>query len=228
MNEETNRLNNSLKILAKSSILILFGAIFSKVITLFYRVVIARYFEPEVYGLFSLALMISGLFIAISSMGLNAGLLRYISLYRAKKDISKIRHVLLVSSLFLLFTSTLSALLLFSLSELISVKIFNNTDLIIFLKIFSISIPLGVFMQLFLSIILAYEMVKWYTGIFHFLNNFIKLVSLLALIFIGLGSNAITLSYILGLLASCITLYIVSKYYISEIFGRYHLSKKER
>lgn len=47
-------LNSALRLLAKTSVFVFIGVVISKVISYFYRIVIARYFGSEVYGLFCL------------------------------------------------------------------------------------------------------------------------------------------------------------------------------
>src|SRR3989344_4690308 len=107
MKKDSNEsdVNKGLKIIAKSSIIIFVGVFFSKIITYFYRIIIARYFGPEVYGLFSLAIMISGWFIIFSSLGFAEGLLRYLPWYRGKKEYNKIKYLIRFSTTLTLITS---------------------------------------------------------------------------------------------------------------------------
>ena len=83
--KETEAVNKNLSLLAKSSVIVFGGLFLSKVFTYLYRIIIARYYGPEVYGVFALAVMIVTLFVAFSSMGFGNGLIRFISFYRSKK-----------------------------------------------------------------------------------------------------------------------------------------------
>ena len=91
------KLDNSLKLVVKTSLIGLFGILIAKVFAFIYRTLIARSFGPEVYGLFSLSLIIIAWFVSFSSLGLSEGLLRYISIFRGKKEMSKIRYILRIS-----------------------------------------------------------------------------------------------------------------------------------
>ena len=82
--KEKINIDKSLKLIAKSSIIILCGIFISKLLTYIYRIIIARTFGPEIYGVFSLILMIVGILTPIINLGLNEGLLRFISLSRGK------------------------------------------------------------------------------------------------------------------------------------------------
>ena len=107
MSKETEQkeLDKHLKLMAKSSVLVFLGAIFSKLFTYLYRTIIARHFGPEIYGLFSLGLMISILVMAIASLGLLDGTVRFVSFYRGKGDKKRIKYLLKITSAFLLATS---------------------------------------------------------------------------------------------------------------------------
>ena len=67
-------IEKNLNLIAKSSIFVFGAIIISKIFTYLYRIVIARYYGPEVYGLFSLGIMIFGFFVAFASLGFSEGM----------------------------------------------------------------------------------------------------------------------------------------------------------
>ena len=69
---ENDQIDKSLKLIAKSSFIIFISLALSKILAYLYRVVIARHFDPEVYGRFSIALMLSGLFMSYLSQKLTS------------------------------------------------------------------------------------------------------------------------------------------------------------
>ncbi len=221
-----NNLDNSLKLIAKSSLFVFIGIVLSKILTYIYRVVIARYFGPEVYGLFSLATMILTGLVAFATLGLYEGLLRFVSFYRGKKDNNKIRYVLRLSIFTLLFSSILFGTLLFLFSDIISLSLFHDQNLIIFLKIFSFIVPIYVFLYVFLAIIQAFEKINVYTFLLDFLENFLKLILIIFFIFLGLKNNAVIFSYFLGAIIVLMISFIYCKKKIPEVFGKYDLKEK--
>jgi O-antigen/teichoic acid export membrane protein len=217
--EENSELNKNLKFLAKSSVLLMFGVVISKLLTYLFRIIIARYWGVEIYGLFSISLMIVGWFVLFSTVGLTQGLTRYISLFRGKKEFQKIRYLIKAVLSTLLVSGILSGLLLFFLSETIAIKIFHNENLIFFLKMFSIVIPLTTLTNAFLSIILSYEKVGWYSFIFNIFQNVAKILILIVLIFMSFQPNAIVFSYILGMFLTMIFSFIICKKILNKMFG---------
>ncbi|MEK6906794.1 MAG: flippase [Nanoarchaeota archaeon] len=219
-------MNFKLKKIAKSSIIVFLGIFISKLLTYVYKVVIARNFGPEIFGLFSIAIMISGWFITFSSLGLGGGLLRYLSFYIGKKDIKKARYIYQVSSRTIIFSSIFFGAILFFLSDFISITLFHNQELSLFLKIFSFLIPLSILFSIFLGILLSFERIGWYSFIFNILQNFVKVFSLILLIFLGVGIISVPFSYLLGAFFTFFISYLVCKKYIQEIFEKPLLEKK--
>lgn len=220
------QVDKGLKLLVKSSFIVFIGLFLSKILTYVYRIIIARQFGPEVYGLFSLAVMVIGWFVAFSSFGLSNGLIRFIPIYRGKKEFNKIKYLFKISTTILFFSSLIAAFILFFSADFISIKFFHDSGLIIFLKIFSFLIPLWIFSDFLISILRAYEEISWYSFIFNILQNAVKVLTLALLVFLGFNSNSVIFSYLLGFLSMFLVAYFVCKYKISEIFGKYKLKKQ--
>src|SRR3989338_1315657 len=81
--------NNPMRLLAQSSVIVFIGIVLSKILTYLYRVIIAPELGPEIYGLFSLALVVSSFFVMAASLGLPDGALSYLSFYRGKNQLKK-------------------------------------------------------------------------------------------------------------------------------------------
>lgn len=221
-------IDTGLKLLAKSSIIVFVGLFLSKVLTYVYRIIIARHFGPEIYGVLSLAIMVIGWFIAIFSLGFVEGMIRFIPQYRGKKDFTRINYLINFSILVLSITSILSAIFLYFSSEFIAINIFNTPQLTIFLKVFSFLIPLTIFSNLFLGILRSFELISWYSFLLNVFQNLIKLVILILLIFLGFKTNSVIFSYFLGTFFLAIAAFLIIKYKIPEILKKVNLKSKEQ
>lgn len=224
-----NQLDFSLKLIAKTSMIVFIGLVLSKILLYLYRVIIARNFGPEVYGLFSLAFIIIQLFVALFSLGLPDGLLRYISFYMGKKEIDKVKHIFRKSLIIILVSGIISGIFLFLLSDFISIKFFHDPNLIIFLKIFSILIPLWALSNIFITVIRAFERINVYSFFVNILQNAIKLATLVLFILVGINSSkAVIYSFFLGILVTLIGPYLYCKYKLPVIFEKYKMEEKEK
>ncbi len=214
------KLNKSLRLIAKSSFIVFIALFLSKLFTYLYKIIIARYYGPEAYGLFSLSLMVVGWFVAFSALGLNQGLARYIPLFRGKNQKSKIRWLFRKSLKTVFFTSLTSVIILIILSRFISIKIFNEPSLIPFLIYFSFAIFLTVIFEILLTLILAYEEIGWYSFIHKILLGFLKLALISFLVYLGINSSSIYISYILALFIGVIVTLMLYKKKFPFVFKK--------
>lgn len=221
-------INKSMQLVAVSSTIVFVGLILSKIFLYLYRVIAARYFGPDVYGVFSLATTILGLFVVFSTLGLNQGLARDIPVYRAKKKPDYIRSIVKSSFFLMLLASLILGIILFFSADYISINLFHSQDLIIFLKIFSILVPITVLFNFMLSLLQSFEKIAWYSFNFNISQNLLKLLLLVLLIFLGFKSNSIIYSYLIGMILSLILAYFIVKKYIPEVFGKYKIKKTKQ
>lgn len=215
--KKQDSLNHSLKIIAKSSVFVFIGIFLAKISSYIYKLVIARSYGPESYGLFSLALMVVSWMSIIAIFGLEGGIVRYISIFRGRKEKNKINYIFRKSSYFLLLTGLAGGIFLFFSSSFIANNIFNEPGLTLFLKLFSIALPFNVLFVNFLSPLRAYEKVGWSIFISTFLTNLSYLAFILLFIAAGLGVIAIPLSYVIGTFFVFLVLIIVLKKQVPEI-----------
>lgn len=212
-NNQESSLDKNLKIIAKSSIIMFVGVFLSKIFIYLYRILIARNFGPEGYGIFSLAIIIIAWFTVVSALGINEGLLRYFSYYRGKNKIEYSRHLFKYSVIILTITSIIAGLLLYFSAEYISINFFKNLELILFLKFFSIVIPLTVISYPFLVALKSYNFFKEYSLVFNIIQNILKLILIIVFLYFGLQLNAVILSY----LFSIVGFFIFSIYFARKL-----------
>lgn len=207
--KEPSELNHYLKLLVRVSAFIFVATIISKLATYGYKIIIARYFGAETYGLFSLALIVIGIASAIASIGLNEGIVRYISFYMGKKDFGSIKKLISNSKIIFFFSGLIVMLILIVIAPLISEKIFHSKDFTGLIRAISISIPFMLFAGLYLAIIRGFQKIKTYSFLVNIYQNIIRLGLIFIFILIGVGANSIALSYVL----TFVGLAILSFYY---------------
>lgn len=229
MDKNNKIIEKDLSILAKSSLFVFVAIFLSKIFIYLYRVVIARYYGPEVYGLFSLAFMIVGLFVVLSSLGFVEGIARFIPRYRAKKEKEKIRYLTNFSKNILFISSIFSAVILYFTSEFISISFFHNAELILYLKIFAFLIPIHTFTNFYFSIIRSHEKIKINSFGANILQNLFKLFFLILFVFLGIKSfETISFSYFLGIFSGLVFAYFYCKFKLPDVFLKSKLSEKNK
>ena len=204
--------NNPMRLLAQSSVIVFIGIVLSKILTYLYRVIIARELGPEIYGLFSLALVVSSFFVMAASLGLPDGALRYLSFYRGKNQLKKSSYLFRSAFGVLLISSIIAAALLYFTAEIISTSLFHNQGLTSFLKVFGIFLPFSIIGGFFLSSLLAFGHIGWNALINNFLQNFIKVLVLIGLLFFGLQQSAVIASYVAGIFVICLAAFFAVRH----------------
>lgn len=217
--KQNKSVNRYLKLLLASSVIAFIGIFLSKVFSYLHRIIVARYFGPEEYGLFLLAFVILGTIGAFASLGLQEGLLRFIPRQRVKNDKERIRYLLLLSSRVTICTGTIAGVVLFIFSETIAQSIFSNIALTPYLRVFSILIPLTLLNNILLATIKSFEKIAIYSFIYNFSQNFVKVVALVALIFLGVTQGAIIWSQVITIL----WIFFISYYFARKLSPRIFL-----
>src|SRR3989344_2197570 len=218
MPKKESNFNKSLSILAKSSMLVFVGVILSKILGYTYRIIVARYYGPEVYGLLVLSLTIVGWFALFSLLGFDTGVLRYLSLYSAKKQDNKISYIMKFSLSLLLITGIAAGILLFIFSDIIAEKVFSNSQLSIFLKLFSLTIPLTSLKAVFFPLMQVYGRYGWVLFASKILDPLVKVIVLVALIFLGVNSINVPISYLLAAIFVSLFVYLFCRISFKKIF----------
>ncbi|MEK6818571.1 MAG: flippase [Nanoarchaeota archaeon] len=211
-------IRESLKLIAKTSVIVFLSIVFSKIVGYIYRILIARYYGPEIYGVFLISLMVAGWFGAFFSLGLLEGVVRFISIFRGKKQFNKIKYLYNFSSLVLLTTGLLGGIVMFLTADTIAIKLFHNPELTIFIKLLGLIMPISLISNLFLSILRAFEKIYWYSFIFNIIQNLTKISLLVIFIILSVNSSAVILSHILAVIPTLILSYIICKKGIKFLF----------
>lgn len=212
-----NSTDESLKTITKGAGIVFIGLFISKLLGYIYRLIVAR-IGTEQYGLLSLGLAIFGVLTTLSLLGLNQGIIRYISFYKAKEDLLKIKNILVSTFKITLPLSLILAIFLFIFSKWISITFFHNPNLSLIIKIIAIALPFEVIRQIILDIFKAFQKIKYELYIKCITENLTKII--LTLIFIILGLNIIgaTTAYTLSIILSAILAFYFLETKISPIF----------
>ena len=120
-----------------------------------YRLILART-GPEQYGLISLGIAILGVSTTVSLLGLNQGVIRYISFYKTKKELLKVKEVIFSAIKLTLPLSLVITILLVLFSKQISIEFFDNIDLDIVVKVVAIALPFSVLREIFFNTFISF------------------------------------------------------------------------
>jgi len=199
--------DKALKSIAKGASILLIGAIFGKFLAFLYRIVLSK-LGPETYGEISLAISLFSILSVIAILGLDTGVLRYVSIFYREKDHRKIKGTILFSTKIIFLLSMIFSILLFLLSDWINDTFFQSANLSLILKVMAIALPFESLKSIWTNSLKAFQKVEY--DIYARVIGEIFLRILLTVLFIklGLGIFGASIAYAISIIFSCTLLFI--------------------
>ena len=185
-----------LKTLVKGAGIAFSGMVLAKILAYIYRIIIARYYGPADYGLFSIGVAVFTIFSVIAMMGLNNAIVHYTAYFRSKGDDRRTKGVILFSFKIVLAVSVLLTALLFLLSDFIAEAFFHTPELAMVFGIFSFALPFYALSLIGSVIFVGFQRIKYLVYSDNIISNTMKIVFLLAFSFMGLGLAGIVSSWL--------------------------------
>jgi len=145
----------TLKKLAHSAGISIFFGLIAYGLFFLFKLIAARFYGPNDYGLFSLAETILGMFVVVSLFGAHQGISRYIPIYKHRKEYGKIAGYLDFIFKIPLVASTICALLLFIFAPGINSFFRFPNEFILPLRLIAFAIPFYALNKVFWQIFYA-------------------------------------------------------------------------
>lgn len=194
-NEEKNK---ALKTIVKGGGIVFIGLIFARVAGYFYRVVVARFLGSSIYGMYSLGLAVFSILVAVSLLGVNSGIRRFIPYYKGK-DQDRTRGILRSGIKISMPLSFVFSFVLVVFAPQLSVYLFNNSSMSMVLRVFGALIPIKVFVDNLRSVVVGLKKVKYDVYSFKFLNRGLKFLLTVVFIFLGYELFGILIALFIGI-----------------------------
>jgi len=206
----------SLGKVGKGAGILFFGTILGLVFQFLARIVIARFYTPEDYGLFNLFFTVLSIFVTIGLLGLRSGISRFIGYYTGSGEIEKIKAVegwgLLIGAV----SGVCFGAGLFLLAPRIAPIFTTSSEFVYYLKIAGLTLPFYVLISSLISIFRGHQRAQE------------------KIFFYDLGRNAIflILAFSIGLFALPFVGVIWSMFFATVImaisFFTYYIKKQQK
>lgn len=194
--------NESLKKIAKGSTIVFTGTIISMFLGFLGRIILIRFTSQSEYGVYSLALAVMAIFVTFSTLGLSQGPPRYIAYFKGNGSNEKITSVI-SSSIWIALISSISFFAIsFFASNFIAINIFNLPELSIVLKIFSITIPATVFINIFIAIFRGFNRINVKVYFNDIMRPALYIVLLVVVISLGQSFIGMIYAHVLSIIAT--------------------------
>jgi O-antigen/teichoic acid export membrane protein len=204
----TKALETSLKKVAKGTALVLVGSLLSAFFSFVIRIILTRYITPDNYGILSFVIGVQAFLAAISCVGFQSGVPRYISFFKARKD-KRLNQLIFSAFQVSLPVSTFFAILLYFLSPNIA-TFFHNSSLISPLKIIAFSIPFSTVSYILIAIFRGFDDVRVKVYFENTIPYILRIFLLVWIVWMGLSFGAILYAYLFSFIVVGIWIFIYS------------------
>jgi O-antigen/teichoic acid export membrane protein len=197
-------IQDRLNTLLKGAGTVFIGTILGNVLGFLIMILIVRIISPAEFGVYSLAIVICGIFIQIAMLGINEGSARFVAYYRGKDQEPEMHQVVILSVQLTLAAGIIIAILVFFSAGFIADTLLHEPGLTVPLQVMACTIPFSVLTTIFLSITRGLELIN--PGIFfqNILRNLLLVLSLFLLVTIGATFAGVLILYLLASILTCV------------------------
>jgi len=194
--------NREISTIIKGAGIAFIGTIIGTGLKFFFELLIARQLGPQLFGIFLLGFSFYKILERLSTFGLHSGVLRYVSIYLANKDLKRVKGTIIISIKTVLFISLFIVTLIIVLSNKISTVIFQEIKLTKVLYIFAVAVIFTAITEILVHATLAFKTTKYKVITRMLFEPGIRILLAVIAIILGIeliGVTAIfTISIILG------------------------------
>ncbi len=147
--------------IARGGSAVLLASIFGNGLNYLYAVLIARSLGPSTFGLYALGLTIFNVLIVLTPLGLETGVVRFVSRSLGSQDRAAARRTLMQAIVVVLGSGLTVGLILMILSKPIATAVYHQAGLTQVLLLFGMAIPLAALATILLEGIRSYQTVRY-------------------------------------------------------------------
>jgi len=200
----TDELIDAAETSTRGSFFLMSGTATSTIILAISSIIIARLLGPDLYGLYSLALVSPQLLLLFIDLGIDQGIVKFTASLRAKGEInhsiSIIRQGLLIKAL----TGTLMFIINYALADYLASFLFQRPELAFYIRIASTSILFQVLFTTASSAFVGLDKTE-YTALTTNINAIAKTIIQITLVLIGFSIAGAIIGHVTGYVAAAIT-----------------------
>ncbi|MFB6197925.1 MAG: oligosaccharide flippase family protein, partial [Halobacteriaceae archaeon] len=201
MGDETPIDRDSVRQLFKGGSIDFSGTLVSYAILFVGKAVLSRYLDVGDFGSVALGMTVITIITTVALIGMEPGLTRFIPRMKTSAE----RRDIVYSGLLIgLGTTTISAIGLYLLAPILTVRLLEGSNLTAVFRVFAVSIPFFAFMRLMVSITRGYERVVPKVSIKQITLPITRLASITAVSVLGLGAVAAAGAYLVSFLIASV------------------------
>ena len=199
MPDEEDFLGESLRKIVKGAGFVLVGTLIGRTFGYGSRLIIARLGASD-YGMVALGFAVMSIAVTLSMVGIQSGIVRYVSFYKGKEDKGRIKGTIISALKITLPLSFILAFILFWYASWISIHVFHDANLTSILKIFAVGVPFFVLAQNLLSATVGFQDMRYRVYTEKIFQEALKLVAIVILLLLGFGVVGAAWGWVLAII----------------------------
>ena len=204
---------NTAQKIAKESIISFSGIFYGSINRYLYSALLARWVGPEYLGIYSMANAIMLISEVLSKMGMETGVMRFVSRLDPEKDNDKISEIIASAIKMCALFSLFFMIMLISCSSYIVSNILSEKSLMVsVLIVFAISIPFNASTLVAAAATQGYKKLKYKSIVTQFINPTILLVSMIICYWLFSAESALMFPMLITGIIGCIAMFQPLKY----------------
>ena len=204
---------NTAQKIAKESIISFSGIFYGSINRYLYSALLARWVGPEYLGIYSMANAIMLISEVLSKMGMETGVMRFVSRLDPEKDNDKISEIIASAIKMCALFSLFFMIVLISCSSYIVSNILSEKSLMVsVLIVFAISIPFNASTLVAAAATQGYKKLKYKSIVTQFINPTILLVSMIICYWFFSAESALMFPMLITGIVGCIAMFQPLKY----------------
>jgi O-antigen/teichoic acid export membrane protein len=186
---------------ARGGLFLFIGNTSSTIILAVGVIIVARLLGPFSYGLYTLAVAIPTLLVALSDVGMNSALVRLPAKARSEGDLARANRLIKLGFLLKLAVSTFAFLICYAGSTVIATTVLNRPELAPFIQLAALMIVFQAIYDATNNAFIGTDLMQ-YSAAIQIMQAILKGTLGPAFVFIGLGITGAISGYLLALVAA--------------------------
>lgn len=209
--------------IAKEAGIVFVGTIIGTGLRYLFRAIIGRLLGPAQVGLYFIGLGIFRISERLACLGVQNGILRYVPLYKGEKDESRVKGTIILAVRIVLISGILGCLLVVLFSPLISLRFYDDSQLIGVLRFFSIALPFSALTVVFVFSMQGFRILKYKVMVRELFEPLSRILFFICLFFLGWRLFGALFSFVISTAVGTILAFFFLKKVYPKILDKHTL-----
>jgi len=202
-------------VIAKGAGIIFIGNIINLALRYLFQIIVARYLGVELYGVFTLGIAVFVIAEMIASLGLQKGVVRFVSLYFNEGDLGRVKGTILTAVFLSSGGGIAVMLILMALSGFFAGNIFHTPDFDKVLIVFAAGIPFSVLTTVLIYATQGLRIMKYKVYVKDLWEMLSRIALVILFFLLGLKLGGVLAAFVLSIVSGT----FFSFFFFKKAFG---------